>query len=112
MSTLPETLPAAPVNAAPADIAMQPASAPQNSGARLLLELLVCSICGLILTWPFRSYDGSLPSFVVLAPVLWIVANQRRGLHAALCAAGFALTWTMLCFSFLWPLTVGGGIAL
>src|SRR5262245_35195126 len=90
----------------------EPQAAEQPQRLRLPLALGLCALCGGILAWPFRSYDGSLPSFVALAPVLWIVTNQRRGMHAALCAFVFALTWTMLGFVFLWPLTAVGAIAL
>src|SRR5690242_16041265 len=105
MSVVPETLQAS--VAQPVNIGIQPAATPR-SRARLATEFAVSIFCGLVLAWPFRSYDGSLPSFVALAPVLWIAVNQRKALHTVICAAGFALTWTTFCFSFLWPMTVGG----
>jgi apolipoprotein N-acyltransferase len=83
-----------------------------SSRSRLVVELGVCVLCGMVLAWPFRSYDGSLPVFFALAPVLYVVTRQTRKWMAALCAAVFALTWTMLSFVFLWHLTAGGTVAL
>lgn len=74
--------------------------------------LVISAACGVVLALPFRCYDGSLPAWVALAPVFWIVVRAEKLALALLCAAGFALTWTALCFSFLWPLTPGGMIAL
>ena len=78
----------------------------------MFLSLLVSALCGLILAWPFRSYDGSLPAWVALAPVFWIVARSEKLSWALLCAASFSLTWTVLCFTFLWPLAPAGMVAL
>jgi len=79
--------------------------------ARTLLPLLVSVCCGLALAWPFRSYDGSLPAWFVLAPVFWFVARAEKLRWALLCAAAFALAWTAACFTFLWPLTRAGMVA-
>src|SRR5579863_7827840 len=99
MSNLSETLPAAGQTAA--NPGAQSQNIPRASRGSFLIALGVCGICGLFLAWPFRSYDGSLPSFVALAPVLWIVTHQRRAIHAALCAFVFSMAWTTPCFSFL-----------
>jgi apolipoprotein N-acyltransferase len=65
-----------------------------------------------VLSIAFRWYEGSLPVWFALAPVMAVVAAQRSKRLALLHGAAFALTWTWLSFDFLWSQTPAGAIAL
>ncbi|MCY3023390.1 MAG: apolipoprotein N-acyltransferase [Planctomycetota bacterium] len=77
-----------------------------------LAPLLLSAMCGLALMLPFRSYDGSLPAWVALAPMFWLTARLEKTRCAVLCAFVFALAWTVPSFTFLWHLTAPGTVAL
>lgn len=91
--------------------------APQQSHSHtsklaLALGLLTSIACGVVIAIPFRSYEGAGPIWVVLAPMMALVAAQRSTRRAVLYSGLFALTWTFLCFNFLWSDTWPGAIAL
>jgi apolipoprotein N-acyltransferase len=73
---------------------------------------LIAALSGLVLALPFRYYDGALPAWVGLAPVLWLVANAGTTRRAVACSAIFSLCWTVPAFSFLWHLAPAGMVAL
>jgi len=70
------------------------------------------AVCGVVLALPFSHYDGSLPAWVALAPVLWSVARAEGARKALGLSAVFALAWTLTAFWFLAPLTAPGMLAL
>jgi len=73
---------------------------------------LIAALSGLVLALPYRYYDGSLPVWVALAPILWLVANAGTTRRALACATVFSLCWTATTFSFLWHLASAGTVAL
>ena len=92
-------------------------SAPQTtlthpSRRALALGLLASVVCGAVIAIPFRDYEGSGPIWFILAPMMALVAAQRSRRRAILFSAAFGLTWTTLCFSFLWNDTPPGVFAL
>ncbi|MFH0938758.1 MAG: apolipoprotein N-acyltransferase [Planctomycetota bacterium] len=76
------------------------------------LSLLIAGVCGCLLALPFTIYDGSAFVWFSLAPVFWLVARTARPGQAVAVAAIFALSWTSASFSFIWPVTVIGMIAM
>ena len=84
----------------------------QHALAGIAEKIVICVLCGLILSLPFRGYDGSLPAWVALAPVLFLVARSDSWRQALVYALGFSLPWAGLSFTFLWPLTPVGTVAL
>lgn len=73
--------------------------------------MAVCIACGVVVSLPFRDLDSSLPLWLALAPVFWIVARAKSRWGAALYAFAFALTWTGRSFTFMWNCALEGGIA-
>lgn len=76
------------------------------------MAFVISILCGLLLSWPFRSYDGSAPAWFALAPVFWIVARAENKRRAVAYAACFALAWTLSSLTFIWHLTAPGTILL
>ena len=68
--------------------------------------------CGAALAYAYRWYEGSLPVWFALAPVMLLVSMQRSTRLALLYGSLFALTWTWLSFDFLWMQTHAGTIAI
>ncbi len=85
---------------------------PQPPRTSLALSLVVSVLCGAVIAIPFRDYEGSGPIWFILAPMLALVAAQQSIKRAVLFSAAFAMTWTLLCFSFLWNDTAPGVFAL
>ena len=91
-------------------------SARRGSGAvkysDLSTQALISACCGLLMALPFSVYDGSLPAWFALAPVLCLVASAKSRRDALACSAAFSLCWTGVSFSFLWALAAPGMVAL
>lgn len=84
----------------------------ENRRVTSLRPHLISALCGLALSLPYRNYDGSLPVWIALAPVLWLVAKAETARRALAIAAAFAVCWTCAAFSFLWQLAPAGMVAL
>ena len=79
---------------------------------RFWTGVVTAILCGWLLAQPYRYYEGSLPVWLALAPVLWSVARAPAAWGAALTAGLFAFVWSFFSFNFLWGLATPGMFAL
>ncbi|HEY3323999.1 MAG TPA: apolipoprotein N-acyltransferase [Planctomycetota bacterium] len=76
------------------------------------MRALTALLCGLALALPFRDWHTSLPAWVALSPMFWLVKVVERRREALAYSAVFSLAWTAGAFWFLWPLAPPAMMAL